>query len=292
MAIVPVLQANSVGKMIMPVNPDLSKKGLGVLSVESFNYVARADAAIDYDIQQNIGDPIDVTGTITKIPVQQDDAVIRRRNWDAYIQRGIAIQNDLALDMAQNIALQQTKLIVDGWAPNGTTYTIKGCYQVADNTFGGADSGTFGNILKATAGAIAKLKEDKIYSMGYNLCLAPFNSGELDASIQYGVSEYQLILDVLNKGFPRGSGPGQIIECVDLAAGTGFVAPVATPANTRFFDIVETQVPTNELWYEGGNESSGDINVRQVGAMVPRFKHLNSSGVDPCVCTITGLGSS
>jgi hypothetical protein len=290
-AIVETLRANSVGKMLMPVNPQLSGKGLGILSVETFNYVARAEAAIDYDIQQNIGDPVDITGTITKIPVQQDDAVIKRRNWDAYIQRGVKIQNDLAQDMATNIALQQTKLIVDGWAPNGSTYMIKGMYQVADNTYGGADSGTFGNVLKNVAQAIGKLKEDKVISKGYNLGLATFNANELDSNIQYGVREYDLVMDLLNKGFPKGTGPGQIIECSDLAAGTGMVAPVATPENIRFFDIVETQIPVNQLWYEGGNEESGDVNVRQVGAMVPRFKH-QVAGVDPCVCTITGMGSS
>lgn len=292
-AIIPTLRANSIGKTLMPVNPELSGKGLGILSVETFNYVARAEAAIDYDIQQNIGDPVDITGSILKIPVQQDDAVIKRRNWDAYVQRGVPIQNDLALDMAQNVAIQQTKLIVDGWAPNGSTYTIKGMFQVAKNTFSGADSGTFGNMLKNTAGALGVLKgTEKVYSQGYNLCLPTFNMGELDASIQYGVSEASLILELLNRGFPKGTGPGQIIECTDLTAGYGFVAPVATAENLRFFDLVETQIPVNQLWYEGGNEESGDVNVRQIGALVPRFKHLTTSATDPCVCGISGMGSS
>lgn len=291
-AIIPTLQANSIGKMLMPVNPALSGQGLGVLSVETFNYVARAEAVNDYDIQQDIGDPVDITGKITKIPVQQDDAIIKRRNWDAYTKKGVPIQNDLAQDMAVNIALKQSKIIVDGWAPNGTDYLIKGMFQVAKNTVTGADSGTFGNMLKNVAGAIAKLKEEKIYSQGYNLTLPSFNAGELDASIQYGVSEYQLVLDLLNKGFPKGSGPGQIIESTDLTAGYGFVSPVATPENIRFFDIVETQIPVNQLWFQDGNEESGDVNVRQIGALVPRFKHLTSTATDPCVCAISGMGSS
>jgi hypothetical protein len=147
-------------------------------------------------------------------------------------------------------------------------------------------------VLKNVAQGIVKLKEDKVISRGYNFGIASFNAGELDGSIQYGISEYQLIMDLLNKGFPKGTGPGQIIECTDLTAGTGFVAPVATPENIRFFDIVETQIPVNQLWYEGGNEESGDVNVRQIGALVPRFKHLASDVTDPCVCTITGMGSS
>lgn len=291
-AIVPTLQANSIAKMLMPVNPAFNGMGLGVLSIETMNYVARASAVTEYDIQQEIGDSVDITGKITKIPVQQDDAVIKRRNWDAYIQKGVPIQNDLAQDMAVNVAIDQNKLVVDGWAPNGTDYLIKGLYQVAANTYGGADSGTFGNVLKNVAQAIGKLKEDKVYSRGYNLGIASFNANELDASIQYGVSEYQLVLDLLNKGFPKGGGPGQIIECTDLTAGTGFVAPVPTPENLRFFDLAEPQIPVNQVWYQDGNVDSGDIKVRQIGAMVPRFKHLTATTTDNCVCTITGMGSS
>jgi hypothetical protein len=195
--------------------------------------------------------------------------------------------------MAVNVAIQQNKLVVDGWAPNGTDYLIKGMYQVAKNSVSGADSGTFGNMLKNVSAAIKTLKStEKIVSRGYNVGLAPFNAAELDASIQYGVSEYQLIMDLINKGFPKGTGPGQIIECDDLTAGTGFVAPVPTPENLRFFDLAEPQIPVNQVWYQDGNIESGDIKVRQIGAMVPRFKHQTATATDPCVCTITGMGSS
>lgn len=291
-AIIPTLRANNIGKMLMPINPALSGQGLGVLSVETFNYVARAEAVTDYDIQQNIGDPVDIQGKIIKIPVQQDDAIIKRRNWDAYINKGVPIQNDLAQDMAVNIALQQTKVIVDGWAPNGTDFMIKGLFKVAKNTHSGADSGTFGNMLKNVTQSIGVLKGEKVYSLGYNFTIPSFNMAELEASIQYGVKETTLILEALNRGLPPGQQPGQIYESPDLTAGTGFVSPVATPENMRFFDIVETQIPVNQLWYQDGNEESGDVNVRQIGALVPRFKHLTSSATDPCVCAISGMGNS
>lgn len=291
-AIIPVLQANSIGKMLMPVNPQLSGKGLGVLSIETFNYVARNSAVTDYDINQDMAGAVDVTGAITRIPVQQDDVVIKRRDWDAYAQRGVPIQNDLAQDMAVNIALQQNAAIIDGWKPNGSTYMIKGCYQVANNTYGGADSGTFGNVLKNVNQGIGLLKADKVYSRGYDLVLATFNMAELEASIQYGIKETALILDSLNRGLPPGQQPGQIYEDANLTAGTGFVKPIGSQENIRFFDIIETQIPVNQVFYDQGNEASGDVRVRQIGALVPRFKHLTSTGVDDCICTITGMGSS
>lgn len=293
-AIVPTLRANSIGKTLMPVNPDYSNKGLGFLQIENFKYVARGDARINYDIQQDMGDGVDIESQVVKIPVQQDDAVIKRRDWDAYNLKGVSIETDLATDMAANIANKQTSLIVNGWSQNGTTYEIKGLYPVAGNTVAGSDSGTFGGILKSVAGAISKLKEDKIYSAGYNAVLSSFTCSELDGSISNGVAESELILKILNRSAGGGQ-PGQIIESPDLVGGTGFVSPVATPENKRFFDLAETVIPKNQLWFDQGNVESGDICVRQVGAIVPRFKHLKYVGgswVDDCVCTITAMGSS
>jgi hypothetical protein len=292
-AIIPVLRANSIGKMLSPVNRELSGQGLGVLSVETFKYVARGEPVTNYDIQQDIPDAVDVQGSITRIPVQQEDAIIKRRDWDAYNLKGVKVQNDLAEDMAAAIALHQSKIIVDGWAPKGSSYEIKGMFQVAANDFSGSDSGTYGNMLKNVAGAISKLKTAKIYSAGYNLTLPSFNYAELDASVSTaGISEADQVLKVLNRAAPNGQTPGQIIESVDLSAGYGMVSPVATPENIRFMDIVETQIPVNQLWYKDGNIDSGDIMVRQVGALVPRFKHLTVSATDPCICTISGMGSS
>jgi hypothetical protein len=291
--IVPVLRANSIGKMLMPVNTELSGKGLGVLTVETMKYVARSAAAINYDIQQDIEDSVDITSSPLHIPVQQDDVKIKRRDWEAYLEKGVPIENDLALDMAANIAAQQSTLIADGWKPDGTNYAVKGMYQVANNSVTGSDFDTYGNALATVAAAISELKQDAIYSPGYNLVLSSLNYAELEASYSTaGISEYEQVLKMLNRDAAPGAMPGRVFEGTDLAAGTGMIAPIATQENRRFFDIIETQEPKHHLWFKDGNEESGDIMVRQVGAMIPRFKHLDSSGKDNCVCTITGLDAS
>lgn len=291
--IVPVLRAASIGKMLIPVNPELSGKGLGVLTVETMQYVARGAAAINYDIQQDIEDTVDITSSPLHIPVQQDDAKIKRRDWDAYMYKNVPIENDLALDMAANIVAQQSTLIVDGWKPDGTNYSVKGMFQVANNTVSGSDFDTYGGALATVAAAISELKQDAIYSPGYNMVLSSLNYAELEASYSTaGISEYEQVLKMLNRDAAPGALPGRIIEGTDLAAGTGMIAPIATQENRRYFDIIETQEPEHHLWYKDGNVDSGDIMVRQVGAMIPRFKHLNSSGKDNCVCTITGLDAS
>ena len=66
-AIVPVLRATAIGKMLMPVNPQYMNKGIGVLSVETLKYVARGKASIGFDIQKNANDYADVLGNVMKI---------------------------------------------------------------------------------------------------------------------------------------------------------------------------------------------------------------------------------
>lgn len=290
--IVPTLQANTIGKMLMPMNTDLSGKGIGVLSIDTFNYVARASAVINYDIQQDNSDRVDLTSGNLKIPLQQDDVTIPRRDWDAYELKGVPLESDLATDMAANVSIQQNNLIIDGWKPNGSTYDIKGMYQVANNSVSGQDFDTFGNALKTTAEAITALKADKIYSAGYNLTLSSLNYAELMGSYSTaGVSEYDLVLRMLNSD-AGGQVTGRILEGTALSAGTGMVSPVASQENRRYFDLIEPQEPSLSSWYTDGNIETGDINFRLLGALIPRFKHLNGSGLDDCICKITGLDSS
>jgi uncharacterized linocin/CFP29 family protein len=290
--IVPVLRANSIGRQLMPINTELSGKGLGVLTVETLQYVARSEATTNLDIQQDNYDTIDIKRFPTTVPVQQDDVIIKYRDWQAYQLKGIPIENDVSTDMTANIVREQDKLIIDGWKPDGTNYEIKGMYNVAGNSVSASDGGTYGNLKAAVISGISLLKEDGVYSNGYNLSLAPFNYAELmDSENSYGKEEYDAILRALNTNL---STPvGRIFEAPDLAAGTGMISPVATQENRRFFDLIETQPIMNNLWFADGNEKTGDIKMQQVGAIVPRFKHLDPSTMtDVCICKITGLGSS
>lgn len=293
-SVVPVLRAQSVGRQLMPVNAKLSGKGLGVLTVDTLQYVARASATTNYDVQRDNEDTVDIQSMSTRIPVQQDDVMIKFRDWKAYELKGIPLENDLSIDMTSNIVAEQDKLIVDGWKPNGSTYDIKGMYQVAGNTVSASDGGTYGNLKSAVTTGLSLLKADGVYSNGYNVGLASFNYAELmDSENSTGKEEAPAILKIINASAPNGLQPGQIIEVPDLAAGTGIIAPIASQANIRFFDIIETQTPQNTLWYADGNKVTGDIKMQQTAALVPRFKHLNKTTMtDVCVCSITGLGSS
>ena len=76
------------------------------------------------------------------------------------------IENDIAIDMAANIAARQTSLITMGWQPNGAKYAINGMFNVAKNTVtaGGHISAKFGNFATGVSSAIATLKKNGVYS--------------------------------------------------------------------------------------------------------------------------------
>ena len=285
--IVAVLAEQTIGRKLIPKNEALSGKGLGMTSVETRAYTARSGAIINYDIQEDLEDAIDITAKTLKIPVQQDDTRIKRRDWEAYKLAGVPIDNDIAIDMAANVAAKEDALIIDGWKPDGTNYALKGMFKVANNTFAGAGFETAGKALAAVANAISLLRADKIYSVGWNLILNPVQYGELEASYSTTLGlEYDAVLKMLNRNAP--GSPGRIYESSNMVAGNGMVAPVATAANKRFFDLVIAQEPKHDVWYET-SEETGPIRARLVGALVPRFKHLDGSDLDNCICTLTGI---
>lgn len=283
-AIVPVLQEQSVGRRLIPLNTSVSGKGIGMTSVATITYTGTADAVINYNIQNNIEETVDTTSDVLKIPVQQDDRTIDRRAWESFKLNGTPIDNDMAFDMAANVAAAEDEMIINGWKPDGTNYEVYGMYQIANNTHAGADFATYGNAINAVAGAIGMLRADKIYSQGWNLTLNYAQYAELVGSQSpMGISEYEQVLKMLNMS---GTG-GQIFETSNIDATYGMVSPAATPANIRFFDLVEAQRPKYELWFEDPKDS-GPIKSRLLGAVVPRFKHV-SSNKDDCICTLSGI---
>ena len=283
-AIVPVLQEQSVGRRLIPLNTTVSGMGIGMTSVASISYTATAGAVINYNIQNNIEETVDTTTEVLKIPVQQDDRTIDRRAWESYKLNGTPIDNDMAFDMAANVAAAEDAMIINGWIPDGANYETLGMFQVAGNTFAGSSFATYGNAIAAVAGAIGELRATKIYSQGWNMTLNYTQYAELVGSQSpMGISEYEQVVKMLNM---NGAG-GQIFESSNIVAGNGMISPVASSANIRFFDLVEAQRPKYELWFEDPKDS-GPIKSRLLGAVVPRFKHLSSSQ-DDCICTLTGI---
>lgn len=283
----PVLQGESVIRKLIPLNTELSGKGIGMTSIETFNYTATGGASTDYMIHESQTDTMDITSDVLKIPVQQQEITIDARTWAAYVANGTNVEADAVLDMAANISKEQDTNGIAGWAPDGTNTEMDGLYSVAGNTYSGATFGTYGNAILAASNAKKLLKADNITSTAYNLTLHGDQFAEIESSVSTtGVEEYKQVLRILNNGSLTGE--GQILESNDLMAGQGMVTPVASQANRRYFDLIEAQTPMNRLFVIGDPETS-PVHVRQVAAMTQRFKHLDASDNDACVCSVTGI---
>ena len=285
--ILPVLKAQSVLRKLIPLNTALSGNGIGMMAIETFNYVATGGASTDYMIHESQADSMDVTSDILKIPIQQQEITIDARTWATMVANGTKIEADSAMEMASNISIEQDINGIVGWKPDGTNVEIDGLYSVAGNTYGGATFATYGNALAAVANAKKLLKADNIFSTAYNLTLHGDQFAELEQSESTtGVEEWSKVLRILNNSAENAG--GQILESNDLTAGTAMVTPIASQENIRYFDLIEAQAPMNRVFIIGDDMTS-PTHIRQVAAMSQRFKHLDGSGNDPCVCTVTGI---
>jgi len=267
-SIVPVLRETPSGMSLLPLNTDY--RGLGKAAVRVAGYATRAGAKIGFEILKTAGDGVDITGFDTKIAVIQDDATIKRTDWEAYVENGVPISNDIAMDMTGNIQAVVDTLIYQGYAADGTTYDIKGLFQVAGTSTTGADFGTFGNVLNTVNKAIGDLEDNGVYSPGHILALNKVQYAQAMSNISSGVVESTEVLKALGQG-------GRIVKNSRVTVDYGLLFPAPLDVNRKFFDIVETVPPFHDVYFKD-NSNTSDIGVRQLTRLGVRFKHQSSSG--------------
>jgi len=283
--IVPVLQEQSIGRHLIPKNTELSGRGIGNTSVTGFEYKEMASAVTEYQILQTFEDRPDIRSTTIKIPIQQDMATIKRREFESMKMQGFSVDADVSFQMAMNVTHELDKTVVQGW--NGGD--IKGCFQVAGAAHAGFDFGEYRGAIKTVAEGIKLLHANKVYSQGYNLVIHPYEYMKLLISeTDYGMEELPKVMTLLNEN-AQGD-VARVYSCEHLDPGTGFMLPVAIPQNQVYFDLIEAQEPKHYFSYAGGmHEDIADINIHLMGAAVPRFKHLDANGLSPCVVKFTEL---
>jgi hypothetical protein len=281
-AIVPILRETPSAMSLLPLNTDY--RGLGKSAVRTAGYVTPGGSKIGFEIVKTSGEGVDITGFDTKIAVIQDDRIIKRTDWEAYVENGIPISTDMAMDMAANNLTAIDKLLYNGWAADGTTYDIKGLFQVAGTVTTGADFATFGNALKSVNAAISDLEDGGIYSTGHILALNKAQYAELGSSINSGVRELEEVIKALGDG-------GRVVKNSNITAAYGLVFPAPLDTNRRFFDIVETFPPTHTAFFEEGNMEFGNIKLQQITRLGVRFKHQSDAGTgtDKAVAKLSGI---
>jgi len=219
------LRQQLIGRKLVSVNPHI--KGAGIHSAEIMKLIEMGGGHITYELPTSeiTRDMVRVDASVVKIPVLFKGYEVPRDSWDAMKNRGVALDTAAMTSAAQMVGVDEDMLVIDGWKPDGTNYTIKGLYQSANNDFSTTkDFGTYGNATEAVAGAMALLEADYVYPP-FNLVLNAVQMYELRASrAANGVRELPEILELLNDG----SGPGRIYSTPAIAAGTGLVVPVDT----------------------------------------------------------------
>jgi uncharacterized linocin/CFP29 family protein len=277
-AIIAPLQHRLIGRKLVPVNKDLSGVGMGMQSVDYWTYANMSAAEINYDVMENNEDTVDTTEGTIRVPVIQKPYKIPYRAYQSYLMQGIPVDSDLAIQAAYLVAYEEDKLILDGWAPDGTNYVVNGLYQSANNTEASAlDFGVYGNAIEKTGKAITELEADSVYGP-YNMVLNPAQKNELVASESTtGRAEWERVINMLNE---QGEGLGTVYSSPIMTAGTGMLLPVSDPV---YYDLIVAKEPFNVLGMDSKQGSVSPIYGGVLDAITIRAKHTNA------ICTLTNI---
>lgn len=277
-AIIAPLQHRLIGRRLVPLNKDLSGAGMGMQSVDYWTYANMSAAEINYDIMENNEDTVDTTEGTIRVPVIQKPYKIPYRAYQSYLMQGIPVDSDLAVQAAYLVAYEEDKLILDGWAPDGTNYVVNGLYKSANNTETSAlDFGTYGNAIEKVGKATTLLEADSVYGP-YNLVLNPAQKNELMASESTtGRSEWDRVMGMLNE---QGEGVGTIYSSPIMTVDTGMMLPVS---DSVYFDLIEAKSPFNVLGEDSKQGSVSPIYGSVIDAITIRAKHTNA------ICTLTNI---
>lgn len=272
------LRLQTVGRKLIPRNDMLSGKGIGMQQVEYYTFGDLSAALMDYQLPEMDEDTIDFTTNTAKMVYMKKAFNIPRTAYESYKLQGMPVDTDAAVAVADLIAVAEDSLMINGWAPDGTTYKVNGLYKAANNTEGTTnDFGTNGKAVAELALAFAVLKADNVVGP-YNMTLASVQYNQLLGSYSSGgISEWDQVMKMLNINQP--TQVGQIWESTNLTAGTGML----TAIGKKYFDYVEAQPIKSELGVDSAHPDTGPIKGTLYEAIVPRIKQTNA------ICTLTGI---
>lgn len=273
----PLRQIN-VGRKLVYVTPP---QGFGVSSVDWGKITDMSTGYVSYGFTDGNEDMIAVNLTNSKVPVYWKDYRVPRRMYEQWRQGGFDIDNASALSAGYQMVATEDLAIIQGVSDDGTNYDINGLYQGAGNDFStSSDYGTWGNAIKALAGAKTLMAADGIpvYSMPLNMVLPSTQYGELESSVHTtsGVLEMAIVEKMLNGG---------AVYCVPetvLPATDGLVLPTAA-AGKPYFDFYLTQNYSTEHGLNSEHPDTGDLFGRVYTAGILRIKY------DVAICKISGI---
>lgn len=218
-----------IGRRLMATYGPL---GFGKETIRHYNLTEVADAQLDFAWKVDKGEDIaNLASDDVKIPVLSRAFRINARSLAASQTAGTPIDTVTAQSAAYKLAKLEDELIIDGYAADGSTYDIKGLYQInIGNVITGSQwTAAPEDALTDTAAGIAYLMGVNV-DPPYNWVLHPTQYAEI---INVGASTHTnaLVVDSVRKQL----GGGDIYWSDALTAGTGFM--VAVDSARQYFDL-------------------------------------------------------
>jgi uncharacterized linocin/CFP29 family protein len=271
--LIPPLRQQLIGRRIASADPKITP-GTGTVRVNTVTEMNAGQIAMKMPYDATNRDIIKVTAANKDIPYLFKDFIIERDEFNAWNDKGVAIDTAAAQSAAQVVGIQEDNLIFLGWKPDGVAYNINGFYNGAGNDYSTSkDFGTAGYATTAVAGAIALIEADNGLAPAYNLILNPTQAAELRASRNTnGVLELPEVMQLLNMG--KATGPGEILSTTSMTAGTGLLTPV--DPGRKFIELFIGIDTSTELGYSSINPDTGPIYGRVYERLYPHIKQANA----------------
>lgn len=263
-----------VGRQLVYANPNI--KGDGIYNVDINTLSNMGEAYISYALpsESDPRDSIKVTRTNVNIPVVSKGFEIPREDFEAFRRAGIMIDTSAAQSAAFVAGLKEDTLILQGWKPDGTNYTIPGLYQSAGNDYSSATVIlTPGSLTTAVAGALGLMDDDNALAPAYNLTMNPAQYAHaLAVRSAQGNLELPEVITLLNRGTPGGA--GRVLSSKGLPATTALISPV-DPAR-RFIEIYQVKDFTTQLGMDSKMPDTSKIYGSVWALTYPHIKQANA----------------
>jgi uncharacterized linocin/CFP29 family protein len=191
--------------------------------------------------------------------------------FESFRSAGVPLDTEGMRSAMQRVIDQEEALLLQGWAPDGTNYEVKGLYQGAGTTEAtSSDFATFGNATTEITLVMAALAALEITNQNYHLVLNPtqYQQARASRSTTYGVPEWPDLPGILN---PNPAMPaGSIWQSNRITAGTGLFVPVDPEG--LYYDLLVGHEARNVLGYDSRLGEDSPIFGHVVECMRPRIK--------------------
>ena len=211
--------------------------GLGTQQYGFDSATEVSEAMLSFAFSDNAEDIIGRSRMHLPIPVLHKEFRIGRRDIASAQNGNYELNTATANSAAYRVTNLENNVVINGYAPDGSNYEVKGLYQSVGQTTAGADFGTAGSAIATVQAALTLFDADDIYG-DFDLLLNPVQYNKLAVSVfganKEGVAELPMVKELIG---------GNIYKVPFLTAGTGMMN--AKP-NSAFAELVITQ----DLSYE------------------------------------------